>query len=192
MANELARHGVALPHYRPGPGAPETSKALGIFPRTLEVFSSMGIADRFLAAGDRIQGYSDPSASNESLTIDFTAVASPFPFILSLPQSETERLLSERLASAGIEVEREVSLTGLEQTNDFVRATLRHADGREEMVETPWLFGCDGAHSATRHALGMEFAGAQYDESFILADVRIAAPDRVISIFFLARMESSG
>jgi hypothetical protein len=60
-----------------------------------------------------------------------------------------------------------------------VRATLRHADGREEIFEAPWLFGCDGAHSATRHTVAMEFSGAQYDENFILADVHAdPAPER--------------
>ncbi len=86
------------------------------------------------------------------------------------------------LSSLGIEVERGVELTGLTQTSDAVRAVLRHADGREEIVETPWLIGCDGAHSTTRHLLEMDFEGAQYDESFILADVQLEstlARDRV-------------
>jgi 2-polyprenyl-6-methoxyphenol hydroxylase-like FAD-dependent oxidoreductase len=172
MANELARHGVRCRIIDQTAARSQTSKALGIFPRTLEVFSAMGIADRFLAAGDRLQGLAIHHGGERLAAIDFTSVASPFPFVLSLPQSETELLLIERLASFGTEVERELSLTTLEQTNESARATLRHADGREEVMETPWLFGCDGAHSTTRHALGMEFEGAQYDESFILADLR--------------------
>ncbi|MBA3650988.1 MAG: FAD-dependent monooxygenase [Chthoniobacterales bacterium] len=179
LANELARHGVRCRIIDQAPERSQTSKALAIFPRTLEAFSAMGVADRFLAAGERIQGLAMHHGGERLAAIDLDSVASPFPFVLSLPQSETECLLSERLAGAGIEVEREVSLTSIEQTNDFVRATLRHPDGREEIVQTPWLLGCDGAHSTTRHALGMEFAGSQYDESFILADVRIeSAPDR--------------
>ncbi len=179
MANELARHGVRCRIIDQAAERSRASKALAIFSRTLEAFSAMNIADRFLAAGERIQGMAMHHGAQRLAAIDLTSVASPFPFVLSLPQSETERLLGERLASAGIEVEREVSLTTLEQTGDFVRATLRRADGREETVETPWLLGCDGAHSTTRHALGLEFAGSQYDESFILADVRIeSAPDR--------------
>jgi 2-polyprenyl-6-methoxyphenol hydroxylase-like FAD-dependent oxidoreductase len=99
-----------------------------------------------------------------------------------LAQSETERLLTERLASFDIAVERAVELTCFVQTSDSVSATLRHNDGREETVATPWLIGCDGAHSTTRHILGMDFEGAQYDESFILADVQLEsalARDRV-------------
>ncbi len=172
MANELARHGVRCRIIDQTAARSQTSRALGIFPRTLEVFSAMGIASHFLAAGDRLQGLAIHHGEEQLAAIDVTSVASPFPFVLTLPQSETERLLSERLASFGIEVERELGLATLEQTNESVRATLRHADGREEIMQTPWLFGCDGAHSTTRHALGIEFEGAPYDESFILADVR--------------------
>ena len=77
----------------------------------------------------------------EIAQIDLTSVASPFPFALGLPQSETERLLGENLSGLGIGVERGVELTGLTQTSDAVRAVLRHSDGREEIVETPWLIG---------------------------------------------------
>ena len=195
MANELARHGVRCRIVDQARERSQTSRALAIFPRTLEAFSTMGIADRFIAAGHRIRGLSIHHGGDCLAAIDVTTVASPFPFVLSLPQSETERLLIEHLATVGIEVERELSLASLEQTNESVRATLRHADGRDEIVETPWLLGCDGAHSTTRHALGIEFEGSQYDESFILADVRVKTsldrerlhlflgPDGVLGLF---------
>ena len=182
MAGELARHGVPCRIVDRAPEPASTSKALAIFPRTLEVFEAMGLADRFLAAGHRLHGLSLHHRLEQIAQVDFHTVASPYPFALGLPQSETERLLTERLASYKIEVERNVELIGLTQTSDAVHAVLRHGDGREEMVETPWLIGCDGAHSATRHTLGMDFEGAQYDESFILADVQLEttlAPDRV-------------
>ncbi|HEX3817287.1 MAG TPA: FAD-dependent monooxygenase [Chthoniobacterales bacterium] len=186
MACELARHGVRPRIVDQAAQRSQTSKALGIFPRTLEVFSTMGISDRFLAAGHRLHGLSLHHGRDVLAAIDLTNVASPFPFALSLPQSETERLLSEQLATFGVEVEREVCLTTLEQTSDAVHATLRHADGRLETATAPWLIGCDGAHSTVRKALALEFEGAQYDESFILADVRVESPlerDR-IHLFF--------
>jgi 2-polyprenyl-6-methoxyphenol hydroxylase-like FAD-dependent oxidoreductase len=186
MACELARHGVRCRIVDQAKERSQTSKALGIFPRTLEVFDAMGISDRFLAAGHRLHGLSLHHGDDQLAAIDLTSVASPFPFALSLPQSETERLLIEHLRSFGIEVEREVCLTTLEQTSESVHATLRRADAQLETAETPWLVGCDGAHSATRHALGLEFEGASYDESFILADVRVESPlvrDR-IHLFF--------
>lgn len=173
MANELARHGAGCRIIDRAAEPSQTSKALAIFPRTLEVFETMGIADRFIAAGHRLHGLSLHHRLEQIARVEFTSVASPFPFALSLPQSETESLLSQHLDTFGITVERGVELTSLSQTSDAVRAVLRHADGREEAMETPWVVGCDGAHSTIRHSLGMDFEGSQYDESFILADVQL-------------------
>jgi hypothetical protein len=46
--------------------------------------------------------------------------------------------------------------------------------------------GCDGAHSAVRHAVGAQFEGHTYEETFLLADVRIEwdAPTNRVSTFF--------
>lgn len=173
MANELARHGVTCRIIERAPESAQTSRALAIFPRTLETFEMMGLADRFLAAGHRLHGLSLHHRIEPIGGVDFNSIASPFPFALSLPQTETERLLGEQLGTFEIAVERGVELVSFTQTSEAVQANLRHADGREETVETPWIVGCDGAHSTTRHILGMDFEGAQYNESFILADVQL-------------------
>ncbi len=182
MACELARHGVRPRIIDRAPERTQTSKALAIFPRSLEMLEAMGVVDRFLSEGQMLHGLSIHHRAEQVAQIDLTAVASPFPFVLSLPQAETERLLGEELSRRGIEVERGVELTNLTQTSDLVRAVLRHPNAEEETMETPWLIACDGAHSTTRHLLAMDFEGAQYEESFILADVQIETPaarDRV-------------
>lgn len=173
LACELARHGVRPRIIDRAPERSQNSKALAIFPRSLEMLEAMGVVDRFLAEGQRLHGLSLHHRAEQIAQIDLTTVASPFPFVLSLAQSETERFLAEELSGRGIEIERGVELAGLTQTSDLVRAVLRHPDAQEEIVETPWLIGCDGAHSTTRHLLAMDFAGSQYKESFILADVQI-------------------
>ncbi|MBA3832112.1 MAG: FAD-dependent monooxygenase [Chthoniobacterales bacterium] len=175
MACELARHGARCRIIDRAPEPSQTSRALAIFPRTLEILETMGVVEPFLDGGLPLHGLSLHHGAEQIGQVDFNSVASPFPFALALPQSETERLLSEHLTRHGIAIERGVELTALMQNSDAVRAVLRHSDGREEIVETPWLIACDGAHSTTRHALGMDFTGAQYDESFILADVQLAS-----------------
>jgi 2-polyprenyl-6-methoxyphenol hydroxylase-like FAD-dependent oxidoreductase len=90
-----------------------------------------------------------------------------------IPQSETERLMAEHLRSFGVEVERTVELAGFKEVGDGIEAQLRHADGRVETVVTPWLIGCDGAHSAVRHGLGFAFPGQAQPDDWLLADVRL-------------------
>jgi 2-polyprenyl-6-methoxyphenol hydroxylase-like FAD-dependent oxidoreductase len=94
---------------------------------------------------------------------------SPYPFALSYPQDDHERLLIERLGAAGHAVEWGTELVGLTQDEGSVRAVLRTPRGEEEW-SGPYLCGCDGAHSAVRHALGTGFPGGNYDQLFYVAD----------------------
>jgi 4,5-epoxidase len=41
-------------------------------------------------------------------------------------------------------------------------------------VTATWIIGCDGAHSAVRHALNIPFKGTKFKERFALADVTIS------------------
>ncbi len=186
MACELARHGVPVRIIDKAAERSQTSKALGIFARTLEVFEASGVIEPVLAAGQKIFALNIRQGEKNLARIDLSSVASPYPFVFSLPQSETERILIERLHSLGVEVERSVELLSLNQTDTVVQALVRRGDGSEETIETPWLLGCDGAHSGTRHALGMPFEGAPYDESFVLADVRVESslPKNEAHLFF--------
>src|SRR5262249_55939593 len=78
--------------------------------------------------------------------------------------------LEEQLRKAGIEVEWSTELAAFDAGPDRVRATLRSRD-REASVESAWLCGCDGAHSAAREGAGISFAGGTYPQTFYVADV---------------------
>jgi 2-polyprenyl-6-methoxyphenol hydroxylase-like FAD-dependent oxidoreductase len=91
-----------------------------------------------------------------------------------IPQSETERVLEEKLVSRGVKVERKVELAGFRDDGSGIVATLRKANGETEAVNASWLAGCDGAHSTVRHTLGMEFAGTTMQSDWVLADGHIA------------------
>ncbi len=50
---------------------------------------------------------------------------------------------------------------------------MRNTAGEEEGIETDWLIGCDGAHSAVRHGLGLSFLGDTLQSDYILADLSL-------------------
>jgi 2-polyprenyl-6-methoxyphenol hydroxylase-like FAD-dependent oxidoreductase len=172
-ACELLRRGVDVRIVDSAPTPTQTSKAIAVQARTLEALDAMGIADRFVAAGWKLHGANVYADGARIVHIDFDDVDSPFPFVLSLPQSESERILAERLGELGGRVEREVTLTGLAQDPDGVTATLIDGAGTTESTRVPWVIGCDGAHSVVRHAVGLPFEGLAYEESFVLADARV-------------------
>jgi 2-polyprenyl-6-methoxyphenol hydroxylase-like FAD-dependent oxidoreductase len=173
MACELARHGIPFRIFDKNAEPSPQSRALAIFPRTLEVFSSIGILDEVLAEGRKLKAVSMYNDVRRLARMDFESIDSPYRFAIALPQSRTERILGARVETLGGRVEREMELIGMNQYPEGVRATYRRADGTEETVEASWLLGCDGAHSAVRHLIGMTFQGAQYDEEFLLADVKV-------------------
>jgi 2-polyprenyl-6-methoxyphenol hydroxylase-like FAD-dependent oxidoreductase len=187
MACELARHGATCRIIDETPAPSSTSRALGIFPRTLEVFQMMGIVDDVLGAGLKLDGISFYNKSGQIGHIGFSCLPCRYRFAISLPQNQTEQILSQQLMKRGLHVEREKEFIGLSQIQDGVRAIIRDTNGSEETVESEWLIGCDGAHSEVRHALNLPFAGEAYTETFLLADVRVESSlDRIHIHLFLA------
>lgn len=174
MAAELARYGVPVRIVDKAAQRTDKSKALVIWSRTLELLDRAGCSGAFVAAGHKVEAANIIAGSKTIGHPTFDQVKSPYPYALMLPQSETERLLEEHLAGLGVNVERQVELVGFSETGSAITATLRHPDGREETFETPWLIGCDGAHSTVRHTLGLSFLGDTLESDWMLADVHLA------------------
>lgn len=170
MAGELARYGVPVRIVDKAAARTDKSKALVLWSRTLELLERTGSVQSFIAAGRKIDAANIVAGSELISQISIATVASPYPFALMLPQSETERLLEGHLNGLGVSVERQVEVTSFTQTGSGARAILKHADGREETVDSEWLIGCDGAHSTIRHGLGLSFAGETMPSTWVLAD----------------------
>ena len=96
--------------------------------------------------------------------------------MLIYPQDEHERLLIDRLAEAGVQVERQTELVAFEETAAGVGACLKRADGGTDTCEAAYLAGCDGAHSTVREALQVGFPGGTYHHLFYVADVDARGP----------------
>jgi 2-polyprenyl-6-methoxyphenol hydroxylase-like FAD-dependent oxidoreductase len=177
MAAELTRYRVPVRIIDQAPAPTDKSKAVAVWSRTLELLDRAGCADAFVGAGLKAKAVTFRSGSERIAHIRLDSVPSPFPYLLMLPQSETERLLSAHLQSLGIGVERSADLTGFQDLGHGVSCAIRHANGQEETIEASWLIGCDGAHSLVRHKLGMAFEGDTLATNFILADVHVSGFD---------------
>jgi 2-polyprenyl-6-methoxyphenol hydroxylase-like FAD-dependent oxidoreductase len=173
LAMELARYGVPLRILDKVAARTDKSKALVLWSRTLELLDRGPGARRFVEAGFKVNAVNMISRGKTVGHVDMSSTKSPYPFALMLPQSETERLLEERLGELGVKVERNVEVTAVSFAGDRVDAVLRRADGTQENVATPWLAGCDGAHSLVRHSVGASFTGETLESDWILADVHM-------------------
>jgi 2-polyprenyl-6-methoxyphenol hydroxylase-like FAD-dependent oxidoreductase len=170
LANELARHGVAVRIVDKAASRTDKSKALVLWSRTLELLDDAGYAAPFLSAGFAAHGAQISNGKDTVARVTFDSVDSRYAYALMIPQSETERILEEQLARHGVSVERSVEMTGFADNGSAVQATLKKADGTAETVTADWLAGCDGAHSAVRHGVGFTFDGSTLESNWVLAD----------------------
>jgi len=148
------------------------SRAIGIQARTLELLEQHRLIEPFLELGHRARAANLYSNGQRLARLDFDPLQTRYPYVLFLDQSVTERLLTEHLATLGVNIQRGVELTMFAQGSAGLSATLQHADGRSETVHPSYLIAADGAHSAIRHRLGMSFAGKTFEQTFLLADLQ--------------------
>jgi 2-polyprenyl-6-methoxyphenol hydroxylase-like FAD-dependent oxidoreductase len=152
-----------------------TSRALAVQGRTLEFYRQVGLADAAVERGQRVGAFNMWASGRRRARAAFGALGeglSPYPYALIYPQDEHERLLIERLATLGVEVERRCELLSFEEPAGYVIARLKRPNGTLETCEASYLAGCDGAHSTVRNALGIGFGGGTYAHLFYVADVQ--------------------
>jgi 2-polyprenyl-6-methoxyphenol hydroxylase-like FAD-dependent oxidoreductase len=171
MAAELTRHGVPVRIIDKSPAIDPHCRATVVHSRSLELLADIGVAEEVLSVATRLDGVTFHAGGKFLRRVTFGEVDSPFPYPVTLGQNRTEAILERHLASLGVTVERSTELVGLDQDATGVTATLRHADGRGETLRTPWLVGCDGAHSRVRHETGEAFLGDEDPYPYALADV---------------------
>ncbi|HYZ61095.1 MAG TPA: FAD-dependent monooxygenase [Acetobacteraceae bacterium] len=179
LAFWLARREIPVRIIDKAAGPGEASRAMVVHARTLEFYDQLGFAREVVDRGIKVERFHLREGGKEVAQFAFGDIGqglSPFPFLLCFPQDDHERLLGERLRQAGIEVEWDTALTSLTQDEAGAEAVLQR-DGAEERVRTPYLCGCDGAHSAVRHALELGFEGGSYEQLFYVADVEMEGGD---------------
>ena len=176
MAAELTRYGLRVRIIDQAPEPTDKSKALVVWPRTLEHLDRLGLASTFVSTGLKATHGRFFARDVEIAEIALDIGNTPFPFALMIPQSETERLLTEHLASLSVTVERPVTLTAVTVDDTAVTVRLTGPNDRTETLTTPWLIGCDGAHSTVRHLLAAPFEGDTLPSNWVLADVHLTGP----------------
>ena len=148
-------------------------RAIFIKSRSLEVLAALGLADAFLKHGQFVHGVDLYSEAAKVAGYRFGSLDTPYPYILSIPEDETEQILSERLAQLGGHVERGVEFIGLEQSGSGVRVRLRSEGAGERLFEASWVVGTDGIHSQVRAAVDDPFDGHDYGRLWGVVDAHI-------------------
>jgi 4,5-epoxidase len=151
----------------------ETSRALGLQPRGIEVLERLGalngLPDRALQVERIVVHINGKQAASVSVGQRTSLVTRPG---LVISQAEVEAELRRRVGELGGEIVWGREVAAAKQDADGVRVGL--ADGGQ--IQAGWLVGCDGAHSRVRELTGVGFPGVPLAERFLLVDVHADLP----------------
>ena len=173
VAIELARRDIPF-HLIDRMARPASwSAAIFIKSRSLEILATLGLIDAFLERGQIVDGIDVYLAEQNVGSYRFHDLDTPYPYILSIPEEQTIRLLTEKLEALSGRVERGVTFLGLEERNGSVTARLKSEESGEYLLEAQWVVGTDGYHSAVRDAIGDQFDGKDYPELWGVVDSQI-------------------
>jgi 2-polyprenyl-6-methoxyphenol hydroxylase-like FAD-dependent oxidoreductase len=174
LASELRLHGVDVlvleKHAQPA----RYVRALGLHVRSIEVLDQRGVLERFLALGQQyplggfFAGIDKPAPDR---------LDTAHPYVLGIPQTITDHLLTERAAELGAEIRRGCEVVGLSQ--DYHGVTAELADGTR--LRSRYLVGCDGGRSTVRKLLGVGFPGEPTRVETLLGEMEMAVPPETLA-----------
>jgi 2-polyprenyl-6-methoxyphenol hydroxylase-like FAD-dependent oxidoreductase len=165
--------------------APKTSRAAVIHALTIEMLESIGVASDLAGKSIVIHDFAIRDRDQPLLQLNFANLPTAFPEMLMVPQTTTEAVLQDRLSECGGTTHRGISALGATVDASGAVVKLRTAQG-ERTIHARYVVGGDGLHSVVREAAAINFEGATYGESFVLADVHMDWPlgATEVSLFF--------
>lgn len=177
LALGLARAGRSVLVLEQEASTAEHSRAPAIWPRTQEILAGLGVIGEFLSRGTAVPRITLHDADSDrvllSLPLEELAEATPYPWLLVLPQSETERLLLRAVrGESAARVLFSARVVGVDQDDSGVTVRVCTGD-RIQAARASFAVGCDGAHSTVREEIGASFDGRTYRTRAALADLRL-------------------
>ncbi|HEX4792049.1 MAG TPA: FAD-dependent oxidoreductase, partial [Actinospica sp.] len=166
VAGDLAAAGIPTTLVERHEHGSELTRAFVVHARTLEQFDQRGLADELIERGKEVSSL----RLFDKATVKLSGLPSRYPFMLVVPQYETEAVLLRRAERAGVEFFRPAEVTELAQ--DDAGVDVRLADGRS--LRAAYVVGADGHHSTVRRLVGEPFPGRSVVDSVMLADVQLA------------------
>jgi 3-(3-hydroxy-phenyl)propionate hydroxylase len=140
-------------------------------PPTLDLLDEFNIVPRMIETGLKAPTWQFRDRETGPVaTFDLSLLAGDtnHPYRVQCEQWKLMRFLEEKLRHEGVELRFGHEVTEVRQAGDSVMVTATTAAGPVE-VRGRYVIGADGARSAVRRSLGVEFEGFTYAELFWIA-----------------------
>ncbi len=190
-AAHLVRKGVPVTVLESGSELSSESRASTFHPPTLDMLHEIGAAEPLIAQGlvaPKLQYRSKRDGIIAQFDFGDIADLTGHPYRLQAEQFKLTRILLDQLQKVPeFEIEFDATVENVEQDDNLVHAQIRRGTASETRTG-PWLIGADGARSAVRNALNIEFEGFTWPERFLVVstpfDYDSVFPDLVSVNYF--------
>ena len=170
-AIDLAQYGVDFIIIDDNNTVSVGSRAICWAKRTLEILDRLGCGDQVCERG--VSWKVGKVFFREQLAYQFDLLPEAGhkrPAFVNLQQYLLEEIMIERLQSLGQTVRWKNQAVGLNPGANSVRLEVQTPDGRYA-IEADYVVAADGARSAVRDMLGLDWKGQVFRDRFLIADV---------------------
>lgn len=165
-------------------------RAVGFDHEIMRVFQNLGLTE---AIAPHVTPYrpTDYRGAAGQVIARYASLPAPFPqgwepsFVFTQPPVEQAlRALLRNLPA--VEVRLSTEFVDLAEAGDHVVLSVRGPDGAPGEIRARYVVGCDGGTSPVRKRLGIRFESLDFDEPWLVVDVRVNAdkldrlPDNIV------------
>ncbi|PYG31088.1 FAD-dependent oxidoreductase [Pelagimonas varians] len=156
------------------------SRAICFAKRSLEIADRYGCGDPMLEKG--VVWNVGKVFHKEGQVYEFNLLPEEghkYPAFINLQQPYFEKFIVDRVreaqaAGAPIELRGKNRVDNITEFDDYVELAISTPDG-DYKIKADWLIGADGAASPLRGMLGLDFQGRVFQDSFLIADIKMTA-----------------
>ncbi|GLI27399.1 oxidoreductase [Agromyces rhizosphaerae] len=177
LACLLAQRGLPVEVFEQRAAPAPLSRAIGVHPPGLRALDAVGVGEAARRAGVAIHDGRVTCRGRVLGALDFAEADPGLPYVLALPQAETERLLVERLAELRPgALHPGARVSAIRQHDELVEFAVGRggSDAAATTRTARYVVGADGVRSGVRAEAGIAWRSRRGRAEYVMGDV----PDR--------------
>ena len=184
----LANHGVKVTILESAAALNKDLRASTFHPPTLDMLAQLGLTDDLVSQG-LVARYTQQRDRQEGVIAEFDmqliAPDTDHPFRLQCEQWKLTKMIQARLSQLPhVQMLFDSKVNQITQTSDRVEVTYEQAHQRQRL-QADFLIGADGAWSAVRRSLNIEFEGFTYPERFLVVSTDFEFADHLPQLSYV-------
>ena len=178
----LANQGVKVTVLEAAPALNRDLRASTFHPPTLDMLAPLGLTDDLVAQG-LVARYTQQRDRQEGVIAEFDmqliAPDTDHPFRLQCEQWKLTQMIQAQLnAMPHVQILFDAKVTQVTQSADQVQVAFTQVE-EAHSLQADYLIGADGAWSAVRRSLNIEFEGFTYPERFLVVSTAFEYADHL-------------